>query len=183
MFYNYCEKAGIKEHQYHWVDRTYNGKGKEARYGNRSSSQERRSGSAATAGFKPQGSQPRGKCWICKKDGCWSTSYTQEERDKSYKKFKQLKGTEGKNSLRQYKQFLVNYEGIDPSIINEIYGSESEEDITTYLARVDDDISDGINEIDEVNHTFFAPSALGGYSYINQRQAVNTLNEQAFFHG
>ncbi|KXH38665.1 hypothetical protein CSAL01_13775, partial [Colletotrichum salicis] len=106
-------------YQQHWVDRTYNGKGKEARYGNRYNGQERRAGSAANAGFKPRGSQPRGKCWICKKDGCWSTSHTQEERDRSYEKFKQLKGTEGKNNPRQYQQFLVDYEGIDPSTTNE----------------------------------------------------------------
>jgi hypothetical protein len=40
------------------------------------------------------------KCFVCHKEGCWSSNHTQEERDKSRKKFE--------NRINQY---IVEYEG------------------------------------------------------------------------
>ncbi|OHE96223.1 hypothetical protein CORC01_08441 [Colletotrichum orchidophilum] len=144
-------------HQQHWVDRTYNGKGKEARYGNRQGG-----GTDPSPGRR---SNPRpeqkGNGFICKKDGSWSSNHSEEERTKSYEQYRKSRGTQGKTSPDRFNQFLVAYEGqptggTDHTVDDPECGlgrSESEEDLTPYTKDLDYD------EFDDINHSFFVSSA------------------------
>ncbi|KAL4403389.1 hypothetical protein CABS03_15260 [Colletotrichum abscissum] len=174
-------------HQQHWVDRTYNGKGKETRYGNR---QQGGPDSSNGQRFNSRAGQRKKQCFICKKDGCWSSNHSEEERAKSYEQYRKSRAADGKTSPHRFNQFLVIYEGrsggTEPSEGNQIGGlkhpppmgnTEDEEDLTPYTDELDYD------EIDDINHSFFAPSASGGYTRLNEQKAVEALNEQAFIHG
>lgn len=65
---------------------------------------------------KPTASmQPKKKaCFICKKEGCWSTNHTKEEQEESKKRFKaQL--TRHPRFDRYTRQYIAEYEGVQPS--------------------------------------------------------------------
>jgi hypothetical protein len=59
--------------------------------------------------------QPKKKaCFICKKEGCWSTNHTKEEQEESKKRFKaQL--TRHPRFDRYTKQYIADFEGVQPS--------------------------------------------------------------------
>ncbi|KAK2734365.1 hypothetical protein CKAH01_08038 [Colletotrichum kahawae] len=111
MFYDYCEKAGIKEHQYHSaITIVLTGKAEEYYY------------LALT-----EGTNERKVGYLC-------TAVQQVP--------------EARMTLHappaDYKTLCSQLR------VNRTYNGKGKE------ARVDDDISDSINEIDEVNHAFFA---------------------------
>ena len=65
----------------YWTDRKYNGRGREERFGTKSRNYSR--------GKSPPRSHPVGqRCYVCGKNGCWSTTHTDEERKQAYNRFK-----------------------------------------------------------------------------------------------
>ena len=49
-------------------------------------------------------------CFVCHKEGCWSSNHTQEERDESRKRFKDKFNRRFNKHARQY---ITEYEGVD----------------------------------------------------------------------
>lgn len=87
-------------HSY-WTDRKYRGQGRNARFG-------RRRG-AAGRGTGRQASDR--SCFICGKQGCWSTNHPEEDRRKAYDRFKA--GSKGRDKSRAaYQAFLTWWEGV-----------------------------------------------------------------------
>ncbi|KAF4466535.1 hypothetical protein FALBO_6604, partial [Fusarium albosuccineum] len=67
-------------------------------------------GGASPAPRRPAGSTPwKAKCFICGKQGCWSSNHTDEEREKSRREWKRAK--EFRQERGSFATFLAEYEG------------------------------------------------------------------------
>jgi hypothetical protein len=52
------------------------------------------------------------RCYVCKKEGCWSTKHTEDEKRKAYDDFK--RASQYPTTSDEYQHFLVDYEGVEP---------------------------------------------------------------------
>lgn len=86
----------------HFTDRRYGGTGSYRGRG-------RGGGFKSIGGDRAKGPK---KCWVCKKEGCWSTKHTPEERKKCYDDFKST-ARYPNNSRESYHIFLIHYEGLE----------------------------------------------------------------------
>jgi hypothetical protein len=84
-----------------WTDRKYKGQGKENRFGRGRVEGPRRNNN---------GNRPPKKCYVCGKEGCWSTKHTPDERAKAYQRFKSNSNGHDK-STTAYATFLAWAEG------------------------------------------------------------------------
>ena len=81
------------------------------------------------------------KCFVCKKEGCWSTNHTQQERDESKKAFDKERPQfrNRPDYEKAYQRFLTEYEGDQMDEIDQFF-EEFTIDTTgdeTYLAQSD----------------------------------------------
>ncbi|KAF6795026.1 glycosyl transferase [Colletotrichum musicola] len=104
------------------TDRTYKGNGRSNRFGKYS--QPYRATSKT-----PQSTR---RCYICKKQGCWTTNHSMEERRRSYERFKANQYVQD-SSTEAFEAFLVKYEGI------ESIRSDDDEDLSQFLTTNDDE--------------------------------------------
>jgi len=89
-----------------WVDRVYQGNNK--RYGDRTQSR------LPMRGFNTRTAPGRaGKCYVCHKQGCWSTKHSQDERDKARKTTKEQLISDIVEE-EELSAFLASYEGKEP---------------------------------------------------------------------
>jgi hypothetical protein len=57
-------------------------------------------------------SQPAKRCFVCKKEGCWSTKHTKEEQEESKQRFRaSLKPWLGRTFDRNPRQYITEFEG------------------------------------------------------------------------
>ncbi|KDN62827.1 putative conserved hypothetical protein [Colletotrichum sublineola] len=52
------------------------------------------------------------KCYVCGKPGCWSTKHSKDERQQSYRRYKDQYPTEG--SIEAFQQFVADFKGYKP---------------------------------------------------------------------
>lgn len=134
QYYNHVEDQESDDNENYLVDRHY-GYPNRGRQGRQYRGQGRQSYQRGSRGMSyrqgRQGNQYRGrggyrssfnrpsrsdyptdqKCYVCGKQGCWSTTHTSEERAAAYNRFKST-GT-GPRSHSNYVYFLGNYEGME----------------------------------------------------------------------
>jgi len=112
-----------------WTDRTYKGSGRQDRFGRNN---KRTARSAADL-----------KCYVCGKQGCWSTKHSKEDRRKAYDRYKSDRNTRDKSKVT-YNSFLAWYEGVDDGLDTD----EEDSPVLQYLQSmgIDDDSSDNNEE-------------------------------------
>ena len=142
------------------TDRRYNGHGKQTRFGGNGRRRQSR-----------RDSLPK-KCFVCRKEDCWSTRHTKEERAKAYDRFKSSQYVQD-SSLAAFQQFLAGFEGSEP------WGSSSEcssddEDIHQYYQAQERNNS--------ANEAFQATSAFFGSASIDSNILTALLHDQAAQH-
>lgn len=66
---------------------------------------------------RPSNSRAAKRCFVCKKEGCWSTRHTQEERDESKRRFQQQldrsRPQAGQRFRKHTQQYITEYEGTE----------------------------------------------------------------------
>ena len=169
QFNAYFDENGEYELEYdqNWTDRTYGGRGR-----HRGRSQPKRN----TRGFQPkytgkyegQGSTDRKRCYICGKPGCWSTKHPDEDRRRSFDRFRQyVQNNSDREPTRSlFQGFLTKTEGTE-----ELSDSQKAdfEQLLTELPELE-------IETEESNH-FFAE-----YGKLDGIQAVSILNDRSTYH-
>ncbi|KAI0991738.1 hypothetical protein K3495_g16449, partial [Podosphaera aphanis] len=107
--------ASENDHDHHWTDRTYVGRGINQRQNNSHKLQESKTSRGSFPSdrrdFRKVNQQKR--CFVCRKIGCWSTKHTSQDRRKAYEKFCQYAD---KSHLTNFDQFLFEFEGLDTGI-------------------------------------------------------------------
>jgi hypothetical protein len=73
------------------------------------------------------------RCWICKKEGCYSTRHSKEEQQENRERYRKEFGSRGDRHIRQY---IIEYEGIDPDTAG---NDDDFGDFRTFLQDHDDD--------------------------------------------
>jgi len=83
------------------------------------------------------------KCYVCGKQGCWSTKNSKEDRRKAYDRYKSDRNTRDKSKVT-YNSFLAWYEGVDDGLDTD----EEDSPVLQYLQSmgIDDDSSDNNEE-------------------------------------
>ena len=115
----------------------------------------------------------RKQCFICHKEGCWSTKHPQEERSRSIESFRQRFRPGIDRHIRQY---IADYEGeeADPCIEdNEGCDDGSQDDIEAMI--MDIELDDGDNN-DAAEHFMTSYGNVNGYNMLAQ------LNNQSIRH-
>ena len=136
----------------YWTDRTYKRGG--------SRGYNRGGGGRGRGGFQ---GKPK-KCYICDKDGCWSTKHTLQERKEAYAKFKQNARKSGApQDISYFQSFLTNYEGHEDLESHE----DVEEEEPADFARL---------QIEESDQFFTSFGSIDGVS------VVSALNDQSVHH-
>ncbi|OBR02159.1 Aurora kinase 2 splicing [Colletotrichum higginsianum IMI 349063] len=119
------------------TDRKFNGNGRDARFGRPRSSFH--GGKMGNRGSLPTATK---KCYVCKKQGCWSTKHTAEERRKAYADFKSNTNVRD-TSIPAYNHFLALHEGIEDF-------DAPDEPLAQYLQPTEANVSD-----DDEGESFF----------------------------
>jgi hypothetical protein len=94
----------------YFVDRLYAGRGG-YRNQDRGGFKGRQRGSGYRGRSYSRVSSRAKKCYVCAKEGCWSTRHIAEEREKAYSDFK--KARQYPVTLDEYHHWLVDYEGVE----------------------------------------------------------------------
>lgn len=84
--------------------------------------------------FKPyrttaQSSQPK-KCFVCKKEGCWSTNHSDEERNRARGQYLQACEDLRQHPVvedEEFNQYILEYEGEDPLSTDQTHPKEPAE--------------------------------------------------------
>jgi hypothetical protein len=110
-----ADEIGTPPHDTNFIDRKYR-----SNYNNRHRTDDRRhfprkayQGQAPSYGPRKMFGKDRTtskKCFVCKKEGCWSSNHTQAERDRSRRQYMQACETLGHEAL-EFSTFLAEYEG------------------------------------------------------------------------
>ena len=108
------------------------------------------------------------KCFICFKEGCWSTKHTPEERRKGYERYRTKTQRPTKDS---FQQFLYEFEGIEV----EDWESDEDEEVTT-----DQLIAQFESERLEDQTEQFLITVIN--TSVNGPNLLSILNDKATFH-
>src|SRR6266480_1542147 len=105
------------------------------------------------------------RCFVCNKEGCWSTKHTKEEREESKRRFKErFKERFTQNFDRIARQYITEYEGND--------GDDNE-----------DDEEDGTDEMDRVLENFTFDAEPLSESFLTFGTMLTTaLADRSFIH-
>ncbi|KHJ30001.1 hypothetical protein EV44_g0284 [Erysiphe necator] len=105
--------------------------------------QKRSQTSSSSANNKEQSKTKFGKkaCFVCSKEGCWSTRHSPEERMKSMADFKSktLRLTGRKYTGPEIRQFLNDFEGLEPA-------QEIPDNFSHFHVTQDDEESDDLED-------------------------------------
>ncbi|KAI0993133.1 hypothetical protein K3495_g15051, partial [Podosphaera aphanis] len=124
--------SGLNNEQY-IIDRKYH-----------SNRQSRNSTSHSSQKFKQDGQTKR--CFICKKNGCWSTRHSKEERERAKSNFREKYN---RAADRRYTQYVAEFEGTDEEEFNE----EEIEALISDLERAEPNDNDTfLTEVGEIDH-------------------------------
>ena len=155
-------------HQQYWTDRTYGGKGRSparTAYKGRGGFAKR-----VFSGNTPQNQYPQRnqnsyntrnnpptdkKCFVCQKQGCWSTKHTEDERKKAYGQFL----TESETRDNNYQQFLQDFEG-----------------------SADEDTKQWMEENTENEDSYKSATFMTEFGNVNGYELLSTLDNQAVVH-
>ena len=108
---------------------------------------------------------PKKRCFVCHKEGCWSSKHSREERDESRKKFKDRLN---RRFDRHAKQYITEYEGTD---YDDEPGSESTDDAMEALI-IDTELPPSPTQ--EQTELF-----LTSFGMIQHEGAINTVTDLA----
>lgn len=95
--------------------------------------------------YRPQGRSNRlqntrtKRCFICKKEDCWSTNHSESEQRQAKDRFKSTHASRFSNRFgtrfeKSYRQYVMEYEG-DDDTVDEVFQTISLEDNTPLLTR------------------------------------------------
>ena len=120
-------------------------------------------------------------CFVCKKEGCWSTNHSQEERDAQRDRVKNSfrKRYNDNEAERHTRTYIVGYEGTDPAL-----GAESdevmdiEEEIEALMIDFESPEDPESEEVEGVSSTF-----LTDFGAMNGPEIITTdLINRSFSH-
>ncbi|KAH0425958.1 polyprotein [Colletotrichum camelliae] len=156
-----------EEDEQFWTDRRFNGNGRFQRSGRpppqrqppRRGNFERR-----------QSSNRRRKCYVCGKEGCWSTKHPLEERRRGYDLFRKSQYVTD-DSQEAYQQFLLEYEGSEFASLEE-NDPEDDDDLRNYFERQNAEESG-----DQFHVAYF-----GETTAVDGKTLITTLGDQAVYH-
>lgn len=111
------------------------------------------------------------RCFICKKEGCWSTRHTKMERDKAHNEFRERLVANGKPSgFQRIQQYITECEGIDAA-------TEDPDIWDTLIMNLDFDEDENEIEIYPLDEQFFT-----SYGNISGYKSLGILNDQSVRH-
>lgn len=169
--------------QQFWTDRTYQGQGRQARFGR---------GPPRTNGFKRQPNPSTAlpatpkKCYVCGKEGCWSTKHPVEDRRRAYDgfraKYKHLQDT----SPPAFNHFLAWHEGLEEIQEGTSSRSTSNSPISQYFQALEipEDTLQDTQETDDEGDPWQAQQFHASYftTPVNGPKIVAELADQATRH-
>ncbi|KAI0997705.1 hypothetical protein K3495_g10485 [Podosphaera aphanis] len=167
------------DHDHHWTDRTYGGRGIPQHYSNNHKSQEPRITEGSFSNDHKEFRKPnhQKKCFICRKIGCWSTKHTSQDRRRAYDKFCQY-SEEG--NLTRFDQFLFEFEGLETGI-----EMTNDTEIQAVIADMNMEIEEEDHERTE-GQLFAEMGAVDGIkilTILDDQAAKHTFTkEDAFYH-
>ena len=124
-------------------------------------------------------SNQRGKrCFVCRKENCWSTRHSKEERDESMRKFKNNLNRRFDRNPRQY---ITDFEGTDPETTEAETDKDFdiEEQIETLILDADMS-SESEPDTTEPPETFL--TSINILSTADAENLTSTLADRAFAH-
>ncbi|RKF53289.1 putative glycosyl [Golovinomyces cichoracearum] len=111
-------------------------------------------------------------CFVCKKNGCWSSKHTKEERTRTYNAFQERLQAKGKPfNDRHIRHYVVEYEGELSD------NTDEEQDIWDSLI-----MNVNINDSDEDDNLPIDSQYITAYGPIIGYNAVGILNNQSLHH-
>ncbi|KAF5503979.1 hypothetical protein CGCF413_v004518 [Colletotrichum fructicola] len=154
----------------YWTDRTYNGYGREARFGRPPRRQQPFLGSNS----RNQRSlpAPTKKCYICGKTGCWSTKHPTEERRNAYTRFKASQHLQD-SSMPAFCHFLAWHEGVEG-----IDTLEADDPIAQYVQAMGISGDEDSEENDNFPTSFFTNTM----TTVDGRRIATILADQSVLH-
>ncbi|KAK4206099.1 hypothetical protein QBC37DRAFT_245561, partial [Rhypophila decipiens] len=113
-----------------WTDRKFRGRGRDNRYG--------RGGGHRKPYRRPRDPNTTPKCYVCGKEGCWSSKHPQQERREAYERYKRG-ASKHDTSYQAYSQYVVWHEGGLPSLDDTVNPDEA---LIDQFFQSDDDESE-----------------------------------------
>ncbi|KAF7567022.1 DUF1421 multi-domain protein [Pyrenophora tritici-repentis] len=154
----------VTEDQY-YLDRRYNGNGR-IRGGSRGGGGFRGGSRGAYRGGEQRDDNGRGfkprwrkKCFVCRKEGCWSTNHTDKERKDARAQFFSTLYFTGAQPPEDFSVHLAEYEGIEHTSQYNQRGWREEEDCED---DEDDDVAEAHSE-----HQFFKEQCLADQAFLH----------------
>ncbi|KAK1917075.1 hypothetical protein P3342_001657 [Pyrenophora teres f. teres] len=144
----------------YYLDRRYNSNGRNrggSRGGTRGAFQKGEQSFDSSRGFKPRWKK---KCFVCQKEGCWSTNHTDEERKTARAQFFSMLYFTGAPP-KDFSVHLAEYEGIEHTSQYNQRGWKEEEDCE------DDDNDDGTGEQQYFEQQFFKEQCLADQAFLH----------------
>jgi hypothetical protein len=143
-----------------WVDRKFGGNGS---YKGRGRPFRGRRGSRSSSR-----SNWKKRCYICKKEGCWSKNHPLEERQRSYEEWKGR--SPHSPTVAYYQSFLAEWEGVEG-----LDQERKEDEVDQFLAEMAEEQLRGFEDSDEV----WLTTDLGD---INGPNTIATLSNSSLDH-
>ena len=123
----------------------------------------------------PQPSSQRKKCFVCGKDGCWSTNHLQQERDNSKKRFRnQFPKYKGHARYERYlQQYIAHYKGNDEE--------NNTNDVAYFFKELSINASKNLlTNVDITDELFL--SSINALQNIESTNTINLLANNVFKH-
>ena len=112
------------------------------------------------------------KCFVCHKEGCWSSKHTKEERDESRNRFKDRLGQRFDKKAAQY---IANFEGMESGSDNDLDDGDLDE---MEALIIDVPSPPSATLIDENSEAFFTSLGL----VEKAEEMATTLADRSFSH-
>ena len=148
----------VTENQY-YVDRRYNSNSRNrGRGGARGAYRGGEQRDDNRRGFKPRW---RKKCFVCQKEGCWSTNHTDEERKAARTQFVSTLYLAGAKPPEDFSVYLAEYEGSEHTSQYTQRGWKEKKDCE------DDDSDNSIDDLQHFEHQFFKEQHLADQAFLH----------------
>src|SRR4029077_12355233 len=116
------------------------------------------------------------RCFVCQKEGCWSTKHTKEERERSVENFKQrFRKSFDQGIDRRVRQYIAGYEGDGNQEEDEV-DNDSQEDIETMIMGIE------FTDDDDVEPPGTSDNFMTTYGDVNGYDLITELNNQSTYH-
>ncbi|POS84492.1 hypothetical protein EPUL_004351, partial [Erysiphe pulchra] len=128
--------------------------------------------------YGPDFQQRQKKCYVCNKQGCWSTKHPQEERQLAYSRFRTQYTHSTEPNIAIFQGFLANYEGIH-GIEDLVEKQDKDKDIDEAQYILDNmQIEDEFQEDDSETGVYFSDD----FGKLNGIQILTHLQDQSVWH-